>query len=461
MRNSSDDWRRQILDAFVPQLAPLLLVADPDGLLLEATLAEGIRARGFEVLDYEEPIAFRFAYERRYRRHAADSEPADLVVRLGEDVSRLERLPYDLLAVGKRLHFALAEVFPTLSAPVIADLDRGDLDALYRAQQHYKPGHLGENATREFVLRHVFAVAPELIKQPSDLLRVLLRRHRQGRRVPASLDQRLIEILRQPDGPFAAWPLERIVPDRDAFLLFLQERWPAFLDEVAAEAGQWAGDSQPEYHFQIPGPRDIPFGHDDVRVFVDNLFVDGLLQPVEHPKGGVLAGHWTHVGVRHDPVADRTERFARLLAALSTAIPDGVARHEDWMLFAQRWAELLALLLELGPGLPAEAQLQFRGTRAAVDDAFAAWLQRRYAGLHNQPAIPPVMLHQIPRAMARRDAFPETTPWPAWGLPAEYLPLVPKGRAAFVKAGKRTVCHGGIAIEEVMVPFVEIERGGA
>jgi hypothetical protein len=668
---TDDDWRDQILNAFVPRVAPLTLVADPDGLLLEERLTEAIRARGFDILDYEEPVAFRFAYESRFRGHAAADDRADLVVRLAGDVASLERLPYDLLAAGKRLRFGLAEVFPTLSYPVVAELDRGDLDILYRAQRQYQPGRLGENATREFVLRHVFEIAPELIKRPSDLLRVLLRRHHRGRSAPASLDRRLIEVLRQQAGPFADWPLEQIVADREAFLLFLRERWPAFLDRMAAEAEQRAGEPRPHDHFQLPGPCDIPFEHDDVRGYVGNLFLDGSLQPVAHPKGAVLAGDWTRIGVRHDPRADRTERFARLLDALSAAVPDADARHADWMQFARRWAELIALSLNPGLSVPSETQLRFRATRGTVDDAFAAWLQRRYAGLHNQPAMPPVMLHQIPRVMARhvskggtaraalvivdglsldqwivvrevlqrqhpelrfresvvfawiptltsvsrqaafsgqaplffpgsigstdrepaawtrfwcdqgllpkqvgyakglgdgglrkirglagdralrvlglvvdtvdkimhgmelgaagmhnqvrqwaeqgfagellslligqgyrvylssdhgnieavgmgspgegaaadlrgervrvypdeglrravQAAFPQTTAWPAFGLPEDYLALVPKGRAAFVKTGKRSVCHGGIAIEEVLVPFVEIDRG--
>jgi len=61
---------------------------------------------------------------------------------------------------------------------------------------------------------------------------------------------------------------------------------------------------------------------------------------------------------------------------------------------------------------------------------------------------------------AVHDLFTETIEWPAWGLPEDYLPLVPTGRTAFVKDGDRSVCHGGIAIEEVVVPFVEIEQVG-
>ncbi|MBK8211731.1 MAG: hypothetical protein IPK78_19040 [Rhodospirillales bacterium] len=90
------------------------------------------------------------------------------------------------------LTFSLAALFPTLAPHVVAELDRSDLDALFAAQQLHQPGPLGENATRDFVLRHVFEVDPALIKSAADLLRMLLRRHYRGRVFPSSLDDRLI-----------------------------------------------------------------------------------------------------------------------------------------------------------------------------------------------------------------------------------------------------------------------------
>ena len=66
---------------------------------------------------------------------------------------------------------------------------------LFRAQQVHQPGRLGENATRDFILRHVCEVAPELIRGPAELLRVLLRRHYQGRQFPASIDRRFIALV--------------------------------------------------------------------------------------------------------------------------------------------------------------------------------------------------------------------------------------------------------------------------
>jgi len=54
------------------------------------------------------------------------------------------------------------------------------------------------------------------------------------------------------------------------------------------------------------------------------------------------------------------------------------------------------------------------------------------------------------------NSFSEAIIWPPVGLPVDYLPLLAPGRFAFVSEGKRTIGHGGISLEEVIVPFVEI-----
>jgi hypothetical protein len=55
--------------------------------------------------------------------------------------------------------------------------------------------------------------------------------------------------------------------------------------------------------------------------------------------------------------------------------------------------------------------------------------------------------------------FPQAIPWPVVGLPPGYFPLIAAARGAFVGKGERIVSHGGIAIEEVIVPYIEIDRG--
>ncbi|MCL4514305.1 MAG: BREX-3 system phosphatase PglZ [Firmicutes bacterium] len=397
-------WRDHILKEFPPKVSRLTLVADPDALLLEEGILEGIRERGFELVPFEDHVAFRYAYESRFRSRWDQGEETALVVVLRCGTGDLDALPYDLLQAGRRLTFSLGDIFSHLSYPVVAALDRADLDALYEAQRRYAPGPLGDNATKEFVLRHVFEIAPELIKEPKDLLWVLLRRHYRAQRIPVLLDERLIQLLRQ-DETFRDWPLEAIVPDREAFFAFLQERWPVFLDRMAAGGRQpitrEAGEA---YGLRFPGPIDLPFDDGDVRVYLDNLFLERVLQPSRHKDAQVLSQTWVGIGVRTDPVEDRSRRLARLMENLRSSLPAPDARHGDWLRFARGWSELAVLMhepVDAGDAGKIEADREFRALQSQVDAAFTAWLARRYAGLGNLPPAPPVMLHHLPRYLAR------------------------------------------------------------
>jgi len=404
-------WRDEILKEFTPKVARLTLVADPDGLLLEEGILQGVRERGFELIPFEDHIAFRYAYESKFRSRWDRGEQTELVVVLHSPASDLGSLPYDLLQAGRKLSFSLGDIFPNLSYPVVTTLDRGDLDALYEAQERHGPGPLGDNATKEFVLRHVFEIAPEFVRQPSDLFRVLLRRHYRGQRIPRTLDQRLIQLLRQND-VFDGWPLEFIVPDREIFFAFLQERWPVFLSGMASTGEPSLREHEGRYlpeqasgqaaGLLIPGPLDLPFDDQDVRVYIDTLFLEGLLHPVSHEQAETLSKTWMGIGVRTDSAEDAGLRLERLIANVRSSIPDMDARHGEWFRFARGWAELTALAYQTDGPLNGEVRREVRNLQSQVDLALTSWLARRFPGLINLPPIPPVMLHHVPRFLSRR-----------------------------------------------------------
>ena len=56
--------------------------------------------------------------------------------------------------------------------------------------------------------------------------------------------------------------------------------------------------------------------------------------------------------------------------------------------------------------------------------------------------------------------FPGSLRWPNYGLPPERHVLLAGDLKAFTDRGDEVVSHGGIALEEVMVPFVAITREG-
>ncbi|WP_305908648.1 BREX-3 system phosphatase PglZ [Methylomarinum sp. Ch1-1] len=388
-------WRDAILNDFVPNVSKLTLVADPDCLLTEEKLALELRGRGFDLIEFSDPVEFRYAYESKYRSIWDRGEHTDLVVVLRLQDAELESLPYDLLQAGRKLSFNLGDLFPTLSYPVIEKLDRSLLDALFEAQRKSPPDRMGDNATKDFILRHVFGIAAELIASEVELLRALLRLHYGKLQIPQMLAERLIQVLKGHDG-FKAWPLSEIVPDDEAFFAFLQERWPLFLSRLGS-AHQLREDS-PEYGLKYPGPDRLSFDHQDIKVYIDNLFLEGKLTPVEAKGIEVDAGSWVRSGIATSGVDDDELRISRLFGLVEKELPTAEARYSDWTAFALKWAELSSLV---HCGNSTEYQTRLREIGDALNTIFAAWLADHYSSLINLPPTNPAMLHHVPRRLAR------------------------------------------------------------
>lgn len=389
-----NDWREQIVDQFVPGGSPIYVVSDPDGLLAEEEVNRQLRERGFDVLPYEDAIAFRHTYETKYRRHWVNGErrPGLIVWTDAQDVSEF---PYDILSAGTTISLRLSDIFAGLHVPVVRKLDPTDWDSLLRAIDAYEPGDLNAEETKTFILRHVYRVDEATIDDAADLLHVLLRRHYSERRVPNVIVGHLIDRLAEKSA-FEDWPLARIVPSAADFYGFLQERWPFYLRKVGT--GQDVAEPQVSDDLEYEGPVDLPFGNADVQSYIDSLFLDRKLEPVVLRGKSAAEDRWIRVGIQVDEAADRRYRFDRLVDHLREDLPDAEASYRRWLSFAQKWAELTVLRYRIDNEEAEEAYIQIRDK---VDERFAGeWMQRRYESLYNQP--PPVMVHHVPRVLRRR-----------------------------------------------------------
>lgn len=376
-------WRDTILKNFKPKISRLTLVADPDGLLTEEGMLTAIKDRGFDLIPFDDPIAFRYAYESQYRRKWDTGQSTDLVVVLRSAELPLQRLPYDLLKAGREIPLALHEFFPKLNYKVLSALDKSHLDAIDQAYQRHDGDQLTERETREFVLMHCFGLVPQLLKTPVQLLKELLSLHSRKVRLPDLLVEHLRDSLAA-ESQFKSWPLADLLSSREKFLRFIQDEWNLFVAHLGGtgERGR------------------VPFEHEDVRAYIDTLFLDGSLTPVERAEGAELPA-WVGTGVVHDPGRDAVRRFRKLREQFEAQLPAVDASHRDWQQAAQRWAELTVLRWEFDQELDEAERVAWGPLHVRVEEFFGEWMRRRYGALHNLPCHQqPVMVHQIPRFMA-------------------------------------------------------------
>ncbi len=185
------------------------------------------------------------------------------------------------------------------------------------------------------------------------------------------------------------------MPNEKAFFAFLQERWPIFLDHLGKS--DQIEEKPFEYGLKYTGPKLLPFDHQDIRIYIDNLFLEGKIAPVKNAKLNIDSNSWIQIGVKEKD--DNNEnRISGLFNLLQEDFPTVEGVYSEWIHFALKWAELSALIHCTDD----DAWLsQFCEMGLKLNRAFAIWLTKNYSNLINLPPTNPVMLHQVPRRIAR------------------------------------------------------------
>lgn len=393
-------WTDQILSQFTADLSRLWVACDPDNVLLDETLLTELRNRGFEVMLYEDPFAFRAEFEERYRGawDRGESGPfASLVVHLR--AAEPSMLPWDILHRARLLRMSLAELLPRLAYSIVAQVQREHLAALFDAHEAELQSARGENESRDFILEHVYGLTPRSIRTPVDFWRELLRMHFANRTLPRSFAEHAAEMLRA-KGLFADQPVAEWLSSKNAMLRVLQGGWSRYLASLGVDSSPLSELHPPSYGLEIP------FGHPDVQTLVDSMFLDGNLHPLLVQRVPAGVPNWIKAGIVQDPAALQT-LVLKGIEELFKTVPAADASHRDWSEFAKRFAEVLArfhALPDCNDGRQDPLREQLLALRTLSDRHLQDWVAaNHYADLMLQPvAKGPVMVHHIPRYMRHR-----------------------------------------------------------
>ena len=231
-------WIDRIVREFPSELSRFWIACDPDLVLLDTHVLQALRERGFELLSFDDSIAFRAEYEDRFRS-AWDKRvkaPADaLILHLASNGS--DQLPWDYQRQARFVRLGLADIFQKLSYPALRDIGPEHYERLFEAHQAHATQVLGDAATKDFILTHVFKMAPILIDDETAFWRELLRLHLRGEVLPASLADRIAATLKAKSS-FAQLPVKRLFEDRAYALRAIQGSWRNYLTIAGASSAE-------------------------------------------------------------------------------------------------------------------------------------------------------------------------------------------------------------------------------
>ena len=389
-------WIDRILKEFPVDLSRLWIAADPDDVLLDEQVLSGLRERGFEVLPFEDSIAFRAEYEERYRCawDSGEVAPAKALV-LHLRSTDTSDLPWDYLKQARSVSLSLANLFPRLSYPVIRQIGAEHHEALFAAQAKHASQALGESATKEFVLTHIFKISPHLISRSEDLWHVLLKLHYRESGLPLVLADHVAHVLFD-HASFKGLPISELFASKSTLLRVVQDAWYSYLSRLGL-TGTRTGEFTPE---DFSAKVDVPFEHPDVRVMVDSMFLDGLLHPLAVQGSAVNIPEWAKVGIVQDPLALRN-LVADGIKGILQSLPTLESSHRDWANTSRRFAEVLARFHALDTVRAEGLKAAIAELQEAIDAQLRNWVSKHYADLPSLPVVKgPVMVHHVPRFLS-------------------------------------------------------------
>lgn len=390
-------WIDRILQGFPTELSRFWIACDPDDLLLDERILHGLRERGFEVLPFEDPVAFRTEYEERYRAawdRGDDGSSKALVLQLrGTD---LNTLSWDYIRMGRKVDLSLADLFPKLSYSVIRQIGSENHEALFLAHNKHATQPLGDGATKDFILTHIFRISPYLLTRPEDFWREVLRLHYRGAGLPKLLAMHVATVLR--DTPLDDLPVAELLSSKGFMLRTVQAAWSSFLLKHERRKDNASKDGASEVLKTIS----VPFDHPDVRVFIDTMFLEGALQPVIVQGFHNDLPQWVKVGLVEDPHA-LCNLISEGVKKIAADLPTDQSSHREWIDLAHRLGEVIARFNGLSAGIAQPIQPQVRALQRDADENLKNWLLKHFADLPFLPSAKgPVMVHHVPRYLALR-----------------------------------------------------------
>lgn len=382
-------WQDDVIQKVNLDGSFVYIVNDPDGLLFEPKISAALQTQNAILFDDEDPLALRLAYEA-WRKLARKNS---FVIRLDQKGELF--IPYDIQAESKQIDFHLSEFFQDIDLSALRLLPASLFQSVMDAIKLFTPGKLSQQSSLDFLLRHIYRIAPETIQTNTDLVRLLIRKHYVGIEMPTQIEDRLIHLLTLTP-KFKCWDFNTLVPNRSIFFDFLQQQWEMYLQSESLNT--IANTSWPSEQLIVP------FADSDIRVFIDNLFAEGIIKPVK--ADGLPAGHWAWFGIAKEPEITERERISLLLKNAKACFEQCELESintEFWFEQSHSLGIMNALFYENKKQPPVAALAEEIRLNTTADFLFQEWLRLNFIKLQTTPTVRyPAMLHKVPDWLSRR-----------------------------------------------------------
>jgi hypothetical protein len=107
-------WYDTILSRFIPHVASITLVFDPDHIFSEAAIIQELKAKKFQLIFYEDALSFRYIFASQYRERLKELSNLGLLLVNQQEATAANTLSYDIVAqTDRQVTISLVSLFAT------------------------------------------------------------------------------------------------------------------------------------------------------------------------------------------------------------------------------------------------------------------------------------------------------------------------------------------------------------
>ncbi|HDY85180.1 hypothetical protein LCGC14_0467800 [marine sediment metagenome] len=377
-------WQDRLLNKLALNESLCFVINDPDRICYEPHISNAIKQSKAIIFDDVDPIALHLIYEEWLEKESGGA----FLFRYS-DINEIN-IPYELLRKSKIVDFHISEVIEDIDADVLRIIPPENYQLISMRVQSYRPGKLTKVASLDFVLRHIYKIAPEIIQTDVDVVRMLIRKHYLMNEMPEEIEKHLIRLLNL-NTVFSGWKFDQLIPYKPQFFEFLQQQWGMYLDSLLI-SNELKETAYPNHQLIVP------FDDQDIKVFVDNLFADGLLKPIKFV--GIAPEHWAWIGIQTDNDQTKLKRYQHLYDTVKKSLSKidiKTVNADFWGELARGLGNLNAISYQIRQQLLALEIENLVDLNRQTDESFEAWLLDKYGELISIPSVQyPNMLHKIP-----------------------------------------------------------------
>lgn len=349
----------------------VILVFDEDNILSNSDIISMLKENGYDIYDFKDPDLFRYYFESKFKIAPSGKlkSGVKLLIRYDGKIT----IPYDIKMSSSNIAITLTELFPKLNYTVLKEMHPDILEKLYSIYSYYTGKQLSEAETKEYILKNIYGIVPEVINNYNDLIKTFVNIYYKGIELPEIIFDYFIERLNSKDY-FKKIKNKEVFYTKDNFFAYLGDEWKTYLNDLLNKTSNAT----------------IDFGNNDIKVYIDNLFYEKYIDPVVIDNIDALP-KWTHAGIIYDENLRRKRELENILSSVKEKI-DKAKSYRDWQNISELWGESLYIFYSGD-----RSNHEFQDVQKEIEDRFRKWLINEYSYLSSASYVNgPVMLHHVP-----------------------------------------------------------------